>query len=208
MPTFLASIDLTMVAFIFATTAFPGPNAVLMLTIGSRIGVVGGLPILIGMAIGNAAVKGVTAAGMRWAASLDPHVIETAQWAAIALLVWFTFRILRRSGPLRAAAAGDGIAVSGVSQAFDGFGFQLSNPKVWVTGFAAAALFCTPELDELGHALAFSTVAFPAVVIGAGVWLVAGRYGSRWLSGPRTVRFLNVTLVVVLALAAIPVVMV
>ena len=202
----LAAIDATMVAFIFATTAFPGPNAVLMLTLGARAGIAAGLPTLLGLAIGNAAAKGATAAGMRWAAGLDPRVLDAAQILAVAVMAWFVWRILRGGGGLRGAGALGTAAERPVGVAiFDGVVFQFCNPKVWVTGAAAAALFCSPGLDELGHAAAFSLVAFPSVVVGAGLWLLAGRFGARWLGGPRIVRALNLALVGTLVATVAPV---
>ncbi|EKE43658.1 hypothetical protein OCGS_2390 [Oceaniovalibus guishaninsula JLT2003] len=202
----LGVIDPAMVGFMFATTAFPGPNAVLMLSVGSRYGVRAGLPVLLGFGIGNAAAKGVTAAGMRWVASLDPMVIEVAQWIAIVFLAWFTIRILRRKAPLQAkGGAVTGKARSRPGQVVDGIGFQFCNPKVWVTGFAAAAIFCTPDVNEVGHAMSFAAVAFPCVLVGAGIWLVVGQQGARWLTAPMIVRGLDLMLVGLLALAAVPI---
>ena len=200
-------IDPAMAAFVFSTTALPGPNAVLMLAVGSRIGARAGLPILVGMAAANALAKGATAAGIRWAAELDPLVIHAAQWTALAFLVWFTFRILRRRITFRAPVEGEGGPDAGPvgRRLVDGFGFQLCNPKVWITGFAAAALFCSPALDEAQHAIAFGAVAFPSVMVSAGLWLVLGQRGARWLGSPLVVRGLDTALMGLLALAAVPV---
>ena len=202
-----ASIDPAMAAFVFSSAAIPGPNAVLMLAVGSRIGVRAGLPILVGMAAGNALAKGATAAGIRWAAELDPLVIGVAQWTAVAFLIWFTRRILRRRAAFRVPAVGSEQPATEpvLRRVVDGFGFQLCNPLVWITGFAAAALFCSAALDEAEHAVAFGAVAFPSAMVGAGAWLVLGQRGARWLGKPLVVRGLNTALVGLLVLAALPV---
>ena len=200
-------IDPAMAAFVFSSAAIPGPNAVLMLAVGSRIGAQAGLPILVGMAAGNALAKGATAAGIRWAAELDPLVIHAAQWTALAFLIWFTLCILRRRIAFQAPVEGEGRPDAGPvgRRLVDGFGFQLCNPLVWITGLAAAALFCSPALDEAEHAVAFGAVAFPSAMVGAGVWLVLGQRGARWLGNPLVVRGLDTALVGLLALAALPV---
>ena len=202
-----APIDPAMAAFVLSTAAIPGPNAVLMLAVGSRVGARAGVPILVGMAAGNALAKGATAAGIRWAAGLDPLVIHAAQWTALAFLIWFTLRILRRRAAFRVPVVGvEQPAAEPVLRRFmDGFGFQLCNPLVWITGFAAAALFCSPALDEAQHAIAFGAVAFPSAMVGADVWLLLGQRGARWLASPLVVRGLDTALVGLLALAALPV---
>ena len=191
------AITPAMVAFVFATTAAPGPNAALMLAVGARLGLRAGLPVLFGLAAANALAKGAIAASVRWLAGLDPLVIEVGTWVAVGLTLWLAWRLVRRMGGL-----GTGARVAGF---WDAFAFQLANPKVAITGLAAATLFCVGRVDEVGHAVSFGAVAFPSVLVGAGAWLLIGWAGGRWLQGPRAVRAMNVAVGALLVGAMVPV---
>ena len=193
----LGMITPAMAAFVFATTAAPGPNAALMLAVGSRAGLLAGLPILLGLATGNAMVKGTIAASIRALATLDPLVIELGRWVAAALTIWLAWRLIRRVGTLGGHRGATGFA--------DAFTFALVNPKATITGFAAATLFCASSTDELGHAIAFSALGFPSVLIGSGAWLVLGKVGSSWLRGPRAMRALNIAVGATLVVSLAPV---
>jgi threonine/homoserine/homoserine lactone efflux protein len=50
-------------------------------------------------------------------------------------------------------------------------------------------------------------VTFPAVLLTAGPWLLAGHAGAAWLRGPRMTRMLNVEVGVTLVLALGPLVL-
>ena len=193
----LQIITPAMVLFVFATTAAPGPNAALMLAVGARLGIGAGLPVLLGLATANAAMKGAIAASVRILAELDPLVIEIGRWLAVAVTLWLAWRLMRRLGGVADHA--------GVAGFWDAFAFQLVNPKAAITGLAAAALFCTSETGGIGHAIAFFAVAFPSVLLGAGPWLLAGHAGAAWLRGPRMARVLNLAVGTTLVLALAPV---
>lgn len=192
-----AAITPAMAIFVFATTAAPGPNAALMLATGARAGIAAGLPVLMGLALANALAKGAIAAGIRLVAELHPIVIGLGQWIAVALTLWLAWRLMRRLSGL-----GERQGVGGFA---DAFAFQLVNPKVWITGLAAATLFCSPEIGGIGHALGFAVVAFPSVVVGAGAWLLIGHMGAVRLRGPRAVRLLNLAVGATLLAALAPV---
>lgn len=189
-------ISPAMVAFTFASAIAPGPNAALMLAVGSRANLASGLRVLAGLALANALTKGALAAGFRWLAELDPLVLGVGRWVAAALTLWLAWRLVRRLGGVGAENGAAGFA--------DAFVFQLANPMVAVTGLAAAVLFCSPDAGSFGHAVGFSAVALPSVIVGAGVWLLIGRMGARRLRGPRTVRALNLAVGVTLIVAIAP----
>ncbi|WP_299845976.1 LysE family translocator, partial [uncultured Jannaschia sp.] len=171
-----------MVLFVFATTAAPGPNAALLLTVGARLGIGAGVPVILGLATANAAMKGAIAAGVRILAELDPLVIQIGRWIAVAATLWLAWRLMRKLGGVASHA--------GVAGFWDAFAFQIVNPKAVITGLAAAALFCTAETGGIGHAIAFFVVAFPSVLLGGGSWLLVGHAGAAWLRGPKMVRVL------------------
>ncbi|WP_299845671.1 hypothetical protein [uncultured Jannaschia sp.] len=186
-----------MVLFVFATTAAPGPNAALMLAVGARFGLGAGIPVVLGIATANAAIKGAIAASVRILAELDPLVIQAGRWVAVAATLWLAWRLMRRLGGVADHA--------GVAGFWDAFSFQLVNPKAAITGLAAAALFCTAGTGGIGHAIAFFVVAFPCALLATGPWLLVGHAGATWLRGPRMARMLNLAVGTTLVLALAPV---
>lgn len=131
-----------MVLFVFATTAAPGPNAALLLTVGARLGIGAGVPVILGLATANAAMKGAIAASVRILAELDPLVIQIGRWIAVAATLWLAWRLMRKLGGV--AGHGD------VAGFWDAFAFQLSRstprgPKMRRDASCSAV----PEWDRL-----------------------------------------------------------
>ena len=196
--------NLALVAFVFATTACPGPNAALMLAVGARGGVRAGLSILGGIAVANAAIKLGTAAAAQGLIEVHDWPVDIVRWPALAVCAWFMWRILTRDmGP----SAGEGSASSGTAVGIaNGVAFQLTNPKAWITGWAAATLFSMPPVGPPPSPFLFAAVALPGVVIGAGAFLILGARCSGVLRHPRTMRLLRISVAGLMAAAMLPVI--
>lgn len=196
-------ISAAMAAFVFASTAAPGPNAALMLAVGARVGIGAGATILLGMALANAGVKTLAAASIQGMVALDAVPVELVKWPALVVCAWMAWRILRRGG-LRSGGAR---AARGLPLArfWTGLAFQCANPKVWVTSFAAAMLFAAPATGSTPHPAAFGVIALVAVVISAGAFLILGARHAERLSRPWATRALDLAVAAVLGLAVLPV---
>lgn len=170
-----------------------------MPAIGAPLGIAAGLPVLAGLAVARAGVKGALAAGVTVIAGLDPSVGGIGRREAVILTLWLAWRLMRRLGGI------DG--QTGVAGFRDALLVQLSNPKSFLTGLAAAALFATDRTAGLRDANALTAVAFSAVPLAAGPWLLAGHAGAAWLRGPRRTRMLHVVARVTLVPALGPLVL-
>lgn len=195
-------IDPALAAFVFATTACPGPNAALMLAVGARGGVGTGMPILVGIALANVSIKIGTAAAAQGLIAVHGLPTEIVQWPAFVVCFWFFWRIVSQDA---LAASNDGRARgSAVVRLADGFAFQLTNPKAWITGWAAATLFAAPATGMPPNPLVFGVLALPGVLLGAGSFLILGARYAALLSGRRMLRALNLSVAGLMALAIAP----
>ena len=130
-----------------------------------------GLPILLGIALANMSIKIGTAAAAQGLIALHGLPIEIVQWPAFAICLWFLWRIVSQG----ALPASDGRARgSAALRLANGFAFQLTNPKAWITGWAAATLFAAPATGAPPNPLVFGLIALPSVVLGAGAFLILG----------------------------------
>lgn len=185
--------------FALAVAVSPGPSNVLLLSAGSRVGVRGGLPLLVGMALGYGLLWGAAGSGLRFLAALDPTVMRFVQGIALTLMAVMAFKLITvsdASAPEAVAAPPGGVTT--------GLAFQFVNPKAWITAVTAAALFCTPAIDAPGHAVLFGAVAVVAVLLGCGAWLWMGAGLGDVLRRPLLRRATNGVLATMLIGSAVP----
>lgn len=203
----VAAFGLGLPLFAFAIAVSPGPSNVLLLSAGSRAGARGGLALLVGLALGYAAMWGLAGSGLRAAVALDPTLMRLVQGVALTLMMVMAWRLLtsRADGEMEAANdSGAPARPARVGGVMAGFAFQWLNPKAWVSALAAAALFCSPDMGTISHAAWFGVTAMVAVMLGCGAWLVAGAMGGGILSRPGLRTALNGALAVTLLGSAIP----
>jgi len=129
------------VLFSVAAAGTPGPSNALLTATGASVGVVRGLPALLGVAVGMGALMFVVAAGLGAALLDNPTILIGARWCAAAFLCWLAWKIATapRAG---AGAAGRPIGFLGAAA------FQWINPKSWLVCASTAATF----LDQIGRA--------------------------------------------------------
>ena len=183
--------------FALAIAVSPGPSNLVLLSVGARIGLRGGLSLLTGMALGYALLWAGASSGLRLAADIDPTLMRFAQGCAFALTLLMAWKLTRAGAMASSGRAGRTSIVSGIA-------FQLLNPKAWVTALAAAALFAAPEVGTSLNAAWFASCSLVAVLIGCGVWLVAGQIGRGILTRPAVQRGMNGVLAITLLGSAVP----
>lgn len=194
-----------LLGFALLVAATPGPSNVVLLAVGSRVGTVRGLPLLVGMAVGYALLWALAVLGLASMVRLEPDLLRLARWIGAGLMVWFAWRVVgslaeqdsdpRETGDPR----GSGVGVA------DGLVFQLLNPKAWLTAYAAAAMFSAGDDLPLHRAAVVGAAAGVAVLGGCGAWLVAGHLGATWLHGPLAGRVLRAGLIGSIAVSIAPV---
>src|SRR5579863_9356783 len=103
----------------------PGPSNTLLTATGANVGVVRGLPTLVGVAAGMALLMFVVAFGLGAVILDNPAVLIAVKWSGAAVLCWLAWKI--------ATSRGTGVASGSRPLGFLGAaGFQWVNPKSWL----------------------------------------------------------------------------
>jgi threonine/homoserine/homoserine lactone efflux protein len=174
----------------------PGPSNALLTAVGARAGVRRGLPSLLGQVTGMGAMLFAITLGLGNALLAHPVALQVLKWGGVAILGWMAWRI---------ATAGH---AEGITNAPAGFlrmaAFQWVNPKGWLVGVAAIAIFLDRHSGSaLGQAvifaILFSLVALPSCF----PWLALGAALQRFLRTPRARHVLNGAMAALLAASTI-----
>jgi threonine/homoserine/homoserine lactone efflux protein len=174
------------VAFAVAAAGTPGPSNVLLTATGAQVGMLRGLPCLLGVGLGMAIMMFIVAFGLGSVILGNPMILKVVQWSGAAVLCWLAWKVATAQ---RGATAGaDGRAVGFLGAA----AFQWVNPKSWLVCASAAATF----LDtRAGHPLAQSTALgglfFLAVLPSCWPWLAFGAVLQHRLRSERAFRIFN-----------------
>ena len=184
---------LAILAFSVVAAGTPGPSNALLTATGASVGVVRGLPALLGVAASMGLMMFVVAFG------LGTMILEhtAVKWIGAAALCWFAWKIAtsRAAGVARATRP---VGFLGAA------GFQWINPKSWLISTSAAATF----LNESGGptvwqaamlALLFVLAALPSCL----PWLAFGAVLQRLLRTERALRMFNFALGVLLAASVV-----
>lgn len=179
------------VAFLlFAAVAAgtPGPSNLLLTATGASVGIVRGLPCLLGVSVGMGVMMFVVAFGLGRVVLASPTILRVLHWGGVAFLLWLAWKV---------ATAGTGAADAGRRPV--GFvgaaAFQWINPKSWLVSASAAGTYLGAGAGTaLGQATAFAGLFILASLPCCFVWLVFGATGQRVLRGARARRAFNVVM--------------
>ena len=182
--------------FAFVASVTPGPNNVIMTATGARVGIVGGLPALFGIAIGFALMIFVLTLGLGTAILLQPTALTVLRVCGIAMLLWLAWQIAFAPVALMDADAESPKRFSIARPVgFAGAAaFQWLNPKAWVITASVISAYMTVERPPLAQAVAFAAIFLIAGLSGCFPWLAFGAVIRRWLTTPKTARIFNYTM--------------
>src|SRR5215468_5693021 len=79
--------------FAVAAAGTPGPSNLLLTATGAGVGVLRGLPCLLGVALGMGAMMFVVAFGLGRVVFSHPGVLRAASWIGAAFLLWLSWKI-------------------------------------------------------------------------------------------------------------------
>jgi threonine/homoserine/homoserine lactone efflux protein len=180
--------------FLFSVVAAgtPGPSNALLTATGANVGVVRGLPALVGVALGMGAMMFAVGFGLGALILDNPLVAEVAKWCGAAYLLWLAWKIASagRHGP----ADGRPIGLVGAAA------FQLVNPKSWLVCASAAATFLDRDAGgALGQSAALALTFVAAALPSCFPWLAFGAVLQRMLRTERSARIFNVAMGLLLA---------
>jgi threonine/homoserine/homoserine lactone efflux protein len=187
----------TFFVFSVAAAGTPGPSNVLLTATGAQVGVLRGLPCLLGVALGMAVMMFTVAFGLGSVILSNPLVLRSIKWCGAAVLCWLAWKVAsaRRSG------AGVGAKPVGFLGAA---AFQWGNPKSWLVCASAAATF----LDQGGGSALTQSAALGLVFLLACLpscfpWLAFGAVLQRFLRSERAFRIFNGAMGALLAASVI-----
>jgi threonine/homoserine/homoserine lactone efflux protein len=185
--------------FVFSVVAAgtPGPSNALLTTTGAHVGILRGLPCLLGVALGMGVMMFVVAFGLGSVILDHPMVLAAVKWLGAAFLCWLAWKIA--SAPVGDyGPAGRPVGFSGAAA------FQWVNPKSWLVCAGATATFLDRGAGgALGQSIAFALVFVGAALPSCLPWLAAGAALKTCLRTPRAARAFNVTMGLLLAASVV-----
>jgi threonine/homoserine/homoserine lactone efflux protein len=176
---------LAFLAFSVAAAGTPGPSNVLLTATGANVGVLRGLPCLLGVGVGMASMMFIVAFGLGSVILDSPVVLEGVKWGGAAVLCWLAWKIATaRVGPT--ATGGKPVGFVGAAA------FQWVNPKAWLVCASAAATFLDRRAGSaLGQSAALGLLFFLACLPSCFPWLAFGAVLQRVLRSERAFRIFN-----------------
>ncbi len=171
----------------------PGPGNTLLTATGASVGVLRGLPAVIGVAIGMAVLMFVVAVGVGSVILADPLIMTVVKWAGAAVICWLAWKIAFSSSSTATAPARP-------LGFFGAAAFQWINPKSWLAVTSGAATFLDLNRESVLPQALILALIFAAVVLPCcGVWLAFGAVVQRTLQSPGAMRAFNIAMGVLLA---------
>lgn len=195
----MASVEfwLPFTVFAFVAAATPGPNNLLLLTSGLRVGLRRTLPFIVGIAVGFSTLIVATGFGLG-------QLFERFSILHLALKIlgtaYFLFLAWTLLGPARTKDSAQGRPLG----FWAGLFFQAVNPKAWLMAITAIALY-------LPHPWTLATVALMAgIFVAVGVpanlaWAGAGQMMQSLVGNAERMRLFNIVMAVLLVLSILPV---
>ena len=179
--------------FAVAAAATPGPSNLLLTATGANVGVLRGLPCLLGVTVGMGVMMFVVAFGLGAVVLANRTVLRVLNWIGAAFLLWLAWKIAT-AGRRDAAAGKKPVGLIGAAA------FQWINPKSWLVCASAAGAYLTAESGSaLVQAMAFGALFILASLPCCFVWLACGATAQRFLRSERAARTFNIAMGVLLA---------
>jgi threonine/homoserine/homoserine lactone efflux protein len=175
----------------------PGPAIAALIAVGRARGFIGGLPYFLGLQVGLAIAAGVTAAGLFSLLAAFPSALRVMTIAATVYLIYLAYKIA--SSPV-----GDTAEERSGTHASPAAGFLLgmTNPKAYLA-FASLLTSYTLIKESAQHDTLAKWFLLVVVMIGVDIiWLYVGVFLGRLLLSPSGERALNVTLGLMVLVAA------
>jgi len=179
--------------FTIVAAGTPGPSNVLLTATGANVGIVRGIPALLGVSVGMGIMMFIVAFGLGGLILDNPEALRFLKWIGIAFLLWLSWKI---------ATAGRADADTGAKPV--GFltaaAFQWVNPKSWLVCASASGTYLEAGSgDALTQALALGTIFILGSLPSCFPWLAFGAVMQRFLQSDRALRIFNISMGALLA---------
>ncbi|WKL52037.1 LysE family translocator [Pseudomonas kielensis] len=183
--------------FAFVASITPGPLNILVLSHGSRRGLVATLPIIFGACVAAAMVVLIVGLGLGETLGRFPRLQQVMVWAGALWLSGLAWQIFRSTPPsLDSPDTRDaGMGVLGA------VALQVINPKVWMMAVAVASVFAG-EGEQASRMLLLSLLFLLTCLPCMTLWALLGVGSARVLRSPRAFVRMNRGLAVLLLVSA------
>lgn len=186
--------------FVFATSATPGPNNVMLLASGVNFGVRATLPHLLGISSGVALMLVAVALGLSQVFADAPHAYGILRWVGGAYLLYLALRLALSTGTTEQDAG----RRSRPMGFWSAVAFQWVNPKAWIMVLGACSSYLPSDSSlamVAGFSLLFALINMPS----AGMWAVFGQQLRHFLGEARRRRQFNIGMAALLVLSLWPI---
>lgn len=189
-----------LLAFAAIASGTPGPNTLMLLASGVNFGFRMTVPHMVGIALGFGVLLSCVGLGLGSVLAAYPVLNTALKIGGATYLLYLAWRIAgsRALGPDQNAAKPLSVLAAA--------GFQWVNPKAWMMGVTAMAVYVDPAepyTTALIVVSAFLVVAFPLMSL----WTGFGTLLRGFLSDPARLKWFNITMGLLLALTVVPMVM-
>jgi threonine/homoserine/homoserine lactone efflux protein len=182
-------------AFVVVAAGTPGPANVLVAATGAQVGVLRGVPCLLGVTVGTGTLLGAVALGIGTVLLEQPQLLYGMKFGGAALLLWLAWKIAT-APPTSSHKADEKDPVGFVAAAL----LQWINPKSWLVAVSAAGTYLSSSAtNPVAQAVVFTVLFIAAATPTVGVWLVCGGAIRRMLSSDRKSRAFNLVMGLLLA---------
>jgi threonine/homoserine/homoserine lactone efflux protein len=187
------------VAFLlFAVVAAvtPGPSNVMLTAAGAHVGVLRGLPCLLGVTTGMGLMMFVVPLGLGSLVLDHPLMLRALHWGGAAFLLWLSWKIATSGGGIESAPNRDPVGYLRAAI------FQWVNPKSWLVTASVAGTFLNTEAGSpIVQAASLGGLFVLASLPSCFLWLAFGAAAQHVLHSRRRLRIFNIAMGALLALS-------
>jgi threonine/homoserine/homoserine lactone efflux protein len=188
---------LAFVVFAMVAAGTPGPSNLLLTATGAQVGILRGIPALLGVSLGMGVMMLTVAYGLGRVVLAHPDLVRALNWLGGAFLLWLAWKIATAKGG-DAGAARKPVGFVGAAA------IQWINPKSWlVCASAAGTYLAAGSGSPLAQATAFGGLFTLASLPCCLVWLAFGAAAQRLLRTERARRIFNVAMGALLAASVV-----
>ncbi len=157
-----------MIVSVFASTASPGPNNILLLSSSSRHGLKKCLPLEAGIMTGLLTVMLLVGLACGLLGQFVPQIIPVARFIGAAYILYLAWKLIRKP------PAGEASAEDKPLTFVNGFLLQFLNLKIMMLGIANYSGFIMPHGFSLRSSLLFAVCMTFCAVSGNLIWATVG----------------------------------
>jgi len=182
--------------FCLVATLTPGPNNMINLAQGMRLGFWPAMPFAIGTGFGVGSLLFAVAVGLGAAAMASPEITTIMRVATSAYILHLAYRIAT-SGPI-----GEGNSATAIGF-WGGIGFQWINPKTWASSMAMVTTYL-PASPTRQTALTAAAVFCATAWLTQPIWIGFGRTLRRLFADSHKAALMNGGLAALLLASTLP----